>query len=193
MIQNPKLDADLTLISPHWNVAIEGNTITGDVVNRITDYITSAAMKKFLIRTSKLCEDTYNWVDWESSGRAIQGMRPAERVWVTKFASGFCGTASMMSRWKSGGWESDRCPLCGTSRETVDHLLWCSASSCKQRRHDATIDFVQWMRDNHTEASIQYCITQILQQGPSTNFRPIQMNVLTLWFAWLDSNRMILV
>ena len=124
-----------------------------------------------MIRTSKLCEDTYNWVDWESSGRAIQGMRPAERVWVTKFASGFCGTASMMSRWKSGGWESDRCPLCGTSRETVDHLLWCSASSCKQRRHDATIDFVQWMRDNHTEASIQYCITQILQRGPSTTFQ----------------------
>lgn len=47
VIQNPKLDADLTLISPHWNVAIEGNTITGDVVNRITDYITSAAMKFF--------------------------------------------------------------------------------------------------------------------------------------------------
>ena len=47
VIQNPKLDAELTLISPHWNVAIEGNTITGDVVKRITDYITSAAMNFF--------------------------------------------------------------------------------------------------------------------------------------------------
>ena len=47
VIENPKLDADLTLISPHWNVAIEDNIITGDVVNRITDYITSAAMTFF--------------------------------------------------------------------------------------------------------------------------------------------------
>ena len=68
-------------------------------------------MKKFLIRTNKLTATTYEYIDWESSGRAIRAMSSHERVWVTKFASGFCGTANAMSRWKEGGWETDRCPL----------------------------------------------------------------------------------
>ena len=89
VIQDPSLDANLVLDSQNWNVLINNSPVTGNVSKRLTDHITSANMKQFLIRTNKLTTHTYDLVDWDSSERAIRNMSSNERVWVTKFASVF--------------------------------------------------------------------------------------------------------
>ena len=171
IIQDPKIDSDIELVSPHWNVEMNGQVITAKVSSTIMDNITCENMKQFLIKTNKLTKATYDMVDWAMSGRAIRSMSCNDRTWVTKFASGFCGTASMMSKWKEGGWESSLCPRCGLCDETTEHILWCTFDPARDCRHQATLHFVQWLNDNHTEPSLLFCITQILQKGPTTSFK----------------------
>ena len=49
-------------------------------------------------------------------------------------------------------------------------MIWCAAPSCLQRRHDATMNVVQWMRDNHITPSLEFCFTQLLQKGADLSF-----------------------
>ena len=162
IIQDPKLDSKLELVSPHWNVDMNGNAITAKVSSTIIDNITSDNMKKILVRTNKLTNITYDMVDWEMSGRAIRSMSCHDRTWVTKFASGFCGTAPIMSKWKEGGWESSLCPRCGMCNENTEHILWCTFGPSRDCRHQATLNFVQWLNDSYTEPSLLFCISRIL-------------------------------
>ena len=84
---DPTIDADLKIVSSHWNVYMDEQPITRNVSNTIIEKITSKNMKQFLIRTKKLSSHTYDLVDWQSSGRAIRQMSNADRSWVTKFTS----------------------------------------------------------------------------------------------------------
>jgi len=170
VISDPSRDADLKIVSPHWNVYMDGPPITCKVSQTIIEKITSKNMKQFLVRTKKLTSYTYDLVDWDSSGRAIRQMSPPDMSWVTKFASGFCGTAHMMARWKNGGWETNKCPRCGSCVENTEHLLWCSHARARLCRHEATTAFLSWMTDNHTEPSLYYCVAQVLQRGHHTSF-----------------------
>ena len=40
--------------------------------------------------------DGINFIDWKAIGAAGKNLTVYERLWVAKFTSGFCGTASQL-------------------------------------------------------------------------------------------------
>ena len=85
-------------------------------------------------------QDLVKFVDWDAIHRGSKLITAGERLWMTKYVSGFCGTASQMfyrdakkktetqkqfdndhSRWKN-----DLCPLCHLEHENTKHVLCCT-------------------------------------------------------------------
>ena len=125
-------------------------------------------MRQFLCRKGTLTSHTYECVDWQANGKALKSMSFGERIWATKFVSGFNGCAKMMVRCKQ--WESDICPQCGSCIESNWHVLWCTDSKAKSQRHQLTVNFDTWMTENQTHPALHRLIIMILQQGDTTSF-----------------------
>ena len=167
-IQHPSHDYDLPIVTPHWSVRVNGNTVTQDVRTTLQNYVNDSAMKKFLVRKGTLTNLTYDYVDWRSNGTAMRGLSFNERIWVTKHVSGFCGCGKMMERYKQ--WETSTCPRCGDCIEDNWHVLWCDETIARGLRHKLTTSVDTWLRENNSHPALHRLVVKALQSGDSVSF-----------------------
>ena len=96
-----------------------------------------------------------------------------EKLWIAKFTSGFCATASQM-RYREIGkttrkkhkktiedevnniapWNDDLCPLCKLTRENTKHVLCCTDSEATNFRTDAFLQLQEWLITQRTNPAI---------------------------------------
>ena len=167
-INNPDYDRDIPLITPHWTVSIDGDIVTNNIKQSLRDYIHAKNMKSFLCRKGTVSYATYDLVDWDSNGKALNSMTFGERIWVTKFVSGFNGCVKMMLRCKQ--WESDTCPRCGDCIENNWHVLWCAETQVRAQHYQLTCNIDTWLKENDTHPALHRLIITIFQQGDTTSF-----------------------
>ena len=122
-INNPEHDQDLRILSPYWNVRLNGAIVTQNIRQTLQTYVHDREMRKFLIRKGTVTSATYPCINWNANGIAMRALSFCERTWVTKHVSGFCGCGKMMERYKK--WESPACPRCGDCIEDNWHVIWC--------------------------------------------------------------------
>ena len=167
-IQNSSHDHDLSFVTPHWSVRVNGDTVTQDIRRTLQNYIHNNEMKKFLIRKGVLTSLTYDCVDWKSNGTAMRALSFSERTWVTKHVSGFCGCGKMMERCKQ--WETSACPRCGDCVEDNWHVLWCNETVARSMRHKLTQAVDTWLIENNTHPALHLLIVKVFQRGDSVSF-----------------------
>ena len=89
------------------------------------------------------------------------------RIWLTKFVSGFCATASKMHARKI--WDSSMCPICNNAPENTKHLIICADHRVKKKYQILLKEFIKFLDRINTHPDIipVFHIT-LLQQHPTS-------------------------
>ena len=91
-------------------------------------------------------------IDWDANEQAMKSERRARRVWVTKQASGFCGTGRMMVKWKFR--EESNCPRCGMIDEDMDHVLRCQSTEANEKWLSTMESLRMWLEKHDTHPDL---------------------------------------
>ena len=62
-------------------------------------------------------------IDWSSIEKSSTTLSLHRQIWLTKFVSGLCATATKMH--ERTQWESPLCPLCSKCNENTKHTINC--------------------------------------------------------------------
>ena len=70
--------------------------ISSKLDHNFKDHIHGGAMRRKLVDKGDVSSDGINFIDWKAIGATGKNRTAYERLWVAKFTSGFCGTASQL-------------------------------------------------------------------------------------------------
>jgi hypothetical protein len=109
------------------NLAIQGETITRHFANRLRLAASSPNLRNRIIIRNNWTEQIFQSIHWEAPGKAIAMLEHSTQIFVTKFAHEHLPTRKHMKR--IGEAESDKCPSCLHTIETLWHILSCDKRS----------------------------------------------------------------
>jgi len=75
------------------------------------------------MHSKQYTSSAFESIDWVAAQHASKPLPMKKQIWLTKFASGFCATASVMKKRKS--WDTNVCLISQQCKETTDHLIQC--------------------------------------------------------------------
>lgn len=119
-------DAMPTLSLPFGRIAIYHNNM------KIYKYFNTIVINQcYIPRVRQYYCRKYGWneaafssVNWDAVEGAMSRCNPSTAKWVTKFSSGFLGTAKHLTRREY--WLDNKCPLCRNCVENNTHIIWCA-------------------------------------------------------------------
>lgn len=82
--------------SRFYSIWIDNKRVSSKLELNIKDHVHGGAMKKKLIEKGDISAQGVTFIDWNAIGAAGKNLTAYEKLWVTKFSSGFCGTATHM-------------------------------------------------------------------------------------------------
>ena len=151
-----------------YGIYIDGTHITSHIDDSLRNWIQMQPLKKFLNSTHALPLTAFDNVDWNSVEKATTSLTASRRLWLTKFASGFCGVASKMK--SCGYWDDDVCPLCGLTVENTKHVLQCTHQDIDEKYQVSTKKLLEWMRKNDTAPNLIHLVELILRARYTRTF-----------------------
>ena len=139
-----------TIFSPHNRKIMLGNLhVSYNIEQSLRDHVQGTELINHLIRTNKLSRDAVRHIDWDAIKGGAKLLPAGDKLWMSKFVSGFCATASQMTlrdrekksesqlqydmdylKWKNNAW-----PLCKEDRENTEHVLQCPHKRARRNRH----------------------------------------------------------
>ena len=151
---------------------------------RIRDHVQGTEIINHLIRNDTLSRQAVQHIDWNAIKGGAKLLPAGDKLWMSKFASGFCATASQMCfrdvKKKDENqdeydkdytkWKSDRCPLCKTERENSAHVLQCTYKRATKNRLRQLRDMRTWFDLQHTDPIISSCILHTLESSHDQTF-----------------------
>ena len=152
-----------------YGIYINGTHITSHIDDSLRNWIQMQPMRKFLNATHALPYTAFEEVDWDSVEKATTSLTNSRRIWLTKFASGFCGVATKMKA--CGYWDNDICPLCNLTTENTKHVLQCSHEDISDKYNAASKKMLEWMRKNDTAPTLTHLVEIILRARYSRTFQ----------------------
>lgn len=122
-----------------------------------------------LIKKGDLTNNIFKFVYWDAIHKGSKLVTAGGILWITKFVSGFCGTASQMfyrdAKKKSetqtdfdndhSRWKSDIYPLCHLERENTKHVLCCTHRKMTQYREKEIAELDRWFQTTKTDPKIK--------------------------------------
>lgn len=82
--------------SKFYSIWINNTRISTKLEHNIKDFVHGSALRLKLIQKGDISAEGVTYIDWDAIGMAGKSLTAYEKLWVTKFTSGFCGTASQM-------------------------------------------------------------------------------------------------
>lgn len=80
----------------YYSVWVNDRRICSKIEYNIKDHIHGGALRRKLVEKGDVTATGINYIDWNAIGAAGKSLTASERLWVAKFTSGFCGTASQL-------------------------------------------------------------------------------------------------
>jgi hypothetical protein len=105
------------------SLTIQGETINRRCAQRLRLAASSPNIRQRLILRNNWSPNTFDSINWEVPGKARATLEHNPQIFITKFAHEHLPTCQHMKR--IGKAESDLCPSCLTSVETLWHILSC--------------------------------------------------------------------
>jgi len=181
-----------------YSIWIHNRRVSCDIEFSIKSFIHGKNMKIKLHEKGDLLEDAFDLVDWHAIAQASKMLTIGEKLWIAKFTSGFCATASQM-RYREIGkttkkkhkktiedevdniapWNDDLCPLCKLTRANTKHVLCCTDSEATNFRTDAFLQLQEWLTIQRTNPVIIQCVIGRLNGSNADTFSSHMMEVST--------------
>jgi len=136
---------------------------------------------------------TFNQIDWEASGKAMNLISPSKQQWISKFVSHSLPIARNMVRRTQ--WSQNYCPRCKQCEETHAHLLLCQHSQSQEIFRTSIDSLSDWLTQQQTPDSFLLEILQLMtewqQQGritsdPAVFSLPIQHQLKIGWGHFME-------
>jgi len=140
-----------------WRVWINGCKAATELSDKLIDRIEGAPCLQYWVEKGRFGSPDIPNIDWGVHEQAMKSARRARRVWVTKQASGYCGTGRMMARWKLR--DESTCPRCGVIDEDMEHVLRCQNIKANEQWELSLASLRQWLEkhDTHPELTELLC------------------------------------
>ena len=94
----------------------------------------------------------FNMMYWEGYYLVMCGYPRMFHVWLTKQASGFCGTNCQLSRIDPS--IPNHCECCGHGNESIVHITQCIDDGCRKMFTESSQIFLGWLEDDSTDIKL---------------------------------------
>ena len=154
-------------ISSNWYCTIDNTIITSNIEKRIKEHIYSNIMQSFLYQNKNYTKNSFTYIDWNAIEKATKMLTLNRRIWLTKFVSGFCATASKMHTRKI--WDSSLCPICNKDIENIKHIIICTDDRVQKKYQTLLKEFIKSLDKINTHPDIISVFhNTLLPQHPSS-------------------------
>ena len=150
-----------------WAVKIQNVRVVNKFKSFVYDAIHGAKIGTYWIGRDRFTENAFDLVAWKNIKQAMKESKISRRQWVTKFASGVCGTGVTMKRWNKR--LNSKCPRCGQDEEDTTHILQCRGEGVDQLWDEEIIEMEEWMRGNLTCPDIMVSIISRIKTWRTKN------------------------
>lgn len=182
--QSPSLHRPWLFGDTQWHVGVSNIHFGYNLEYSIRDHVQGSYLINHLTQKRDLPIGMAGFVDWDAIHRGAQLVTAGEKLWMSKFVSGFCGTASQMcfrDTKKSTEsqsefdqdfkrWKSNMCPLCKIVRENTKHVITCSYRKAQKYRLKQIDEFETWLQHRRTDPKIVTCIIRCLRSNGELSF-----------------------
>ena len=159
----------------NWFCKIGNTFITSKLEKHIIDHIYQEKMQAFLHYNKGYAKDAFLSIDWNSIEHATKMLTLSRRIWLTKFVSGFCPTASKMFERKQ--WDSPLCPICNVTLENTKHVITCCDHRVKNKYSNLLQTFINFLDRINTHPDIISVFRQSLLHQHPISFRQVSINL----------------
>jgi len=152
----------------NFHCQIESTNITENIDMHMQDHIYRKQMKSYLMESKQYTSNAFESIDWVAIQQASKTLSMKRQIWLTKFTSGFCATASVMKNRKA--WDTNLCPICQQSKENTDHLIQCQDERSKSQYQKAIQKLFTFLKNSHAHPSIKRIFQSALSNNLPTSF-----------------------
>ena len=146
-------DDNLTYLGDnHWCVTLGRLRHSYRIIDGVNEHILGQKLVNKMISRQEIAKQTVPLVNWISMEGASKMQTAGEKLWLTKFVSGFAAFATQMTyrhqKKKSESqkefdednsrWKCDLCPVCKLERETRFYVLTCTSkrmTRCRKKQN----------------------------------------------------------
>ena len=168
----------------NWKVKLGNLYICYNMEQSLRDHVQGTELINHMIRKQILTRPAVKHIDWDAIKGSAKLLPAGDKLWISKFVSGFCGTAAQMyvrDRKKKSEtqeqydldhskWKSDQCPICKCERENTAHVMQCMHKKAYNNRIRQIKDLQLWFDLQHTDPLISSCIVYTLESKVNVSF-----------------------
>ena len=168
----------------NWCATLGSLRLSYDFKTSINDHILGTRLVNKMIARKDITPIAAKLIDWPSMGAASKYQTSGDRLWLSKFDSGFAATAIQLTyRHRKPKkvsqeeydndfrkWKDDRCPIYKLERETQRHILSCTSRRCLKFRKKSNSSLADWFTQQHTNPFISQSILMVLNQDGAISF-----------------------
>ena len=175
----------------NWNMLLGKIRISAKFKESIQDHILGTKLINKMITRNDISSEAVSHIDWTMMGGASKYQSSGDRLWLSKFVSGFVAMAVQMKyrdqKKKSESqetcdndytrWKCDLCPICKSERENQYHVIICPSKRSKRCRKKTLTTLSQWFDQQHTDPFITQCVINVLSEDGKLSFYDAMMRL----------------
>jgi hypothetical protein len=108
--------------------------LTDDLYPTIKDLVYTKPLKEKLQKDNSWGEDEFQSVDWDAFHTTIRRTPRSHRISITKLSHQLWNTNLQNNKYYN---QSDKCPICQSAMEDINHLFHCPHPSASNNRTEA--------------------------------------------------------
>jgi hypothetical protein len=139
---------------------ISGRKVTSSIRTALYDAWGYTTAKHLLNRRKIVSASRFHHIAWDAVGQAMTSYPQMFTLWVTKLASGFCGTNRHLSRIDAA--TVNKCPCCGQINESTSHITRCTNPGRIQVFSQSVDKLLDWMEESHCDVNLLECLEEYL-------------------------------
>ena len=167
-----------TFPSEDMVIHVCGSKVTGSARPAILRCWGAKEAREFYHCKRLICRDDFDSIYWDGVEKALTSVSEMFATWATKQMSGFCATNHQLRYIDRT--TVDKCPNCGCSPETADHISRCGDSGRSRLFRSSVVRLREWMARQQTAPDIaNLFVAYLLARGSSslTSLSPVIQSV----------------
>jgi hypothetical protein len=133
-------------------VTINGERIGKNFEQELYDHYSFSLIQPFWEKKRNLTPTAFLSVDWPAINKALTSSPTKTARWITKHATGICGTNNNLLRWKQR--DDDLCPRCNQP-ETTLHVWLCTGHGAGALWTTLISELESWLSSQNTAPTLQ--------------------------------------
>jgi hypothetical protein len=160
---NPKHKAaakDQTPLSHVITILLQGQPIQQDLRSTLHTLEYAEPLQRQIMKDNNWTEEQFHSVSWSAYHQAIRRIPRSHRILISKLSHQLWNTNCQNSKFYG---ESDLCPICNTTPETIPHLYQCCHPSAVANFHEGLTSLARGLQTTTPNEIEEHIITGLTQ------------------------------